>query len=378
MKGKAATEKRVEVTRDGPKAEVRFSGAWRCAASEDLSGVTKELLGAQEVTFQTDDLENWDSGLAVQIKGLLGVLRDRKADVDLSGLPKGMQRLLVLSGQGFALEAKGDGPPKEKRPFFYWVGTWAHGYWKSLVELFAFIGEVSVGGLRMIRGKARFRREDFVTLLEECGAGALPIISMISLVIGVIFAFVGSVQLRLFGAQVYVADIVGIAMAREMGAMMTGIIMAGRTGAAFAAQLGTMQVNEEVDALTTMGMNPVEYLVVPRMAALLLMMPLLCVYAIFLGITGGMIIGVVVLDISMPQYLAQTQAAVDLVQFIHGITKSGVYGVIIAVAGCYHGMRCGRSASAVGEATTKAVVSSIVAIILADGAIAVMTSIIGV
>ena len=378
MKGKAATEKRVEVTRDGPKAEVRFSGAWRCAASEDLSEVTKELLGAQEVTFQTDDLENWDSGLAVQIKGLLGVLRDRKADVDLSGLPKGMQRLLVLSGQGLALEAKGDGPPKEKRPFFYWVGTWAHGYWKSLVELFAFIGEVSVGGLRMIRGKARFRREDFVTLLEECGAGALPIISMISLVIGVIFAFVGSVQLRLFGAQVYVADIVGIAMAREMGAMMTGIIMAGRTGAAFAAQLGTMQVNEEVDALTTMGMNPVEYLVVPRMAALLLMMPLLCVYAIFLGITGGMIIGVVMLDISMPQYLAQTQAAVDLVQFIHGITKSGVYGVIIAVAGCYHGMRCGRSASAVGEATTKAVVSSIVAIILADGAIAVMTSIIGV
>src|SRR5262249_42661737 len=147
------------------------------------------------------------------------------------------------------------------------------------------------------RGAARFRRSDFLQILQECGGQALPIVSLISFLVGVILAYVGAIQLRTFGAQVYVADLVGIAMTREMGAMMAAIIMAGRTGAAFAAQLGTMQVNEEIDALQTLGIPAMEFLVLPRMLALALMMPLLGLYADLMGILGGAAVGVGLLDI---------------------------------------------------------------------------------
>ena len=156
----------------------------------------------------------------------------------------------------------------------------------------SFLGETSLAFIRLFTGKARFRRVDLVLFIQECGAQALPIVSLISVLVGLILAFVGAVQLRLFGAQIYVADLVGIGMTREMGAMMSAIIMAGRTGAAYAAQLGTMQVNEEIDALETLGLSPVEFLVLPRTLALILMMPLLCLYADFMGILGGGFIGV--------------------------------------------------------------------------------------
>ncbi len=182
----------------------------------------------------------------------------------------------------------------------------------------------------------------------------------------------------MFGAQIYVADMVGIAMTREMGAMMTGIIMAGRTGAAFAAQLGTMQVNEEIDALTTMGISPMEFLVLPRMLALILMMPLLTLYADLVGIIGGAVVGIGMLDISYTQYFNQTQEALNLTHVAAGIFKSVVYGVLIALSGCLQGMRCGRSASAVGKATTSAVVMAIILIIVSDGLFAVISNALGI
>jgi len=173
----------------------------------------------------------------------------------------------------------------------------------------------SLAFLKLLRGKARFRRSDFIMTIQECGVQALPIVSLISLLVGLILAFVGAVQLMMFGAQIYVASLVGIAMVRVMGAIMTGIIMAGRTGAAFAAQLGTMQVNEEIDALTTLGVSPMEFLVLPRMLALGLMMPLLCLYADLMGILGGLIVGVGMLDLSVVEYINQTRASVSLNDF---------------------------------------------------------------
>ena len=184
--------------------------------------------------------------------------------------------------------------------------------------------------------------------------------------------------MALFGAQIYVANLVGIAMAREMGALMTGIIMAGRTGAAFAAQIGTMQVNEEVDALTTMGISPMEFLVLPRMLALIVMMPLLCLYADLMGILGGVFVGVGMMDLNFLQYMEQTRNALNLTQFGIGVVKSVVFGIIIAVSGCLRGIECGRSASAVGDAATSAVVTSITLIIVADGIFAVITNILGI
>ncbi len=187
----------------------------------------------------------------------------------------------------------------------------------------------------------------------------------------------GAIQLKAFGAQIYVADLVGIAMVRVMGAVMAGIIMAGRTGASYAAQLGTMQVNEEIDALQTLGISPMEFLVLPRMLALILMMPLLCVYADVMGILGGLIVGVTMLDLSPTIYLNETRASFQLTNLWIGLFYSAVFGVIIALAGCLRGIQCGRSASAVGEATTSAVVTSIVTIVVATAIITVICSVLG-
>jgi phospholipid/cholesterol/gamma-HCH transport system permease protein len=175
-----------------------------------------------------------------------------------------------------------------------------------------------------------------------------------------------------------VANLVGLGMAREMAPMMAAVIMAGRTGAAFAAQLGTMQVNEEIDALVTMGISPIDYLVLPRMMALVLMMPLLCLYANLMGIAGGFVVGVGMLELPFKQYLVQTQNAVALNHFMVGIVKSAIFGIIVALAGCLRGIQSGRSATAVGEAATSAVVTGIVHIVVADAVITVLCDLIGV
>lgn len=225
---------------------------------------------------------------------------------------------------------------------------------------------------KLLRGQARFRPVELLLLIQECGAQALPIVTLISFLVGAILAFIGAVQLAMFGAQIYVANLVGMAMTLEMGAMMTAIIMAGRTGAAFAAQLGTMTVNEEIDALTTLGLSPMEFLVVPRLLALVTMMPLLTLYADLMGILGGGLIGVAVLQISPVEYFQQTRAALTLSACAQGLIKGGVYGLLVALAGCLRGMQCGRSAAAVGQATTSAVVTSIVCIILASALLTVI------
>jgi phospholipid/cholesterol/gamma-HCH transport system permease protein len=206
----------------------------------------------------------------------------------------------------------------------------------------------------------------------------VPIVSLISFLIGLILAFVGVLELALFGAEVYVADLVGIAMVREMGAIMTGIIMAGRTGAAYAAQLGTMQVNEEIDALETLAIPPMEFLVLPRMLALTLMMPFLVLYAGLMGILGGALVAVGMYDINIIVYLDRTKAAIGLNDLFIGLFMGVVFGILVALSGCLRGMQCGRSASAVGDAATSAVVTGIVAIIIATALITVVCSILGI
>ena len=181
-----------------------------------------------------------------------------------------------------------------------------------------------------------------------------------------ILAFVGAVLLQAFGAQLYIANLVAIGMTREMGALMTAVIMAGRTGAAYAAELGSMKVNEEIDALKTFGFPPLEFLVLPRVLALLVRMPLLCVYADALGILGGMAVGVALFDISATLYLKQSLEMLSLTDSLLGVFKSLVFGVLIGMIGCHYGLACGRNAAAVGQATTRAVVSIIVALVVSD------------
>jgi phospholipid/cholesterol/gamma-HCH transport system permease protein len=208
--------------------------------------------------------------------------------------------------------------------------------------------------------------------MRQCGPQALGIVALINFLVGMILAFVGAIQLEQFGASIFVADLVAVASVREMGCIMTGIILCGRTGAAFAAQLGTMKVNEEIDAFRTFGISPVEFLVLPRVVALVLMMPLLCVFADAIAILGGYAVSVNLLDITSVQYLSRTLEAVTPASFLLGVGKGGVFGVLVALTGCLRGMQCGANAAAVGLATTSAVVSGITAIIAADGVFAVL------
>lgn len=192
-----------------------------------------------------------------------------------------------------------------------------------------------------------------------------------------ILAYIGALQLERFGAQIYIADLVGIAMVREIGSLMTAIIMAGRTGAAYAAELGTMQVNEEIDAFKTLGISPMDYLVMPRLLALVLMMPLLSLYAGLVGILAGIIVSVNVFDLSVYEYYQQTLRALNFTHFAVGMMKGTLYGVLIALAGCLRGIQCGRSAQAVGQATTSAVVTGIITVVIAASVTTVILQMMG-
>lgn len=322
--------------------------------------------------FETESVTGWDSGLLSFVMNVRKICAGKDIEIDIGGLPGGVKSLIELATA--VPERKGSRKVGVRETFLEKVGTGWLDLTQSGGDIVEFLGEAVLSFGRFLVGKARFRRSDFVLVLQECGSQALPIVSLISILVGLILAFVGAVQLEQFGAQIFVANLVGIATAREMGAMMTAIIMSGRTGAAFAAQLGTMQVNEEIDALKTLGFSPMDFLVLPRMMALILMMPLLTLYACLLGMTGGFVVGVGMLDLSVTQYIDQTIKALSLTDFAVGLFKSSIFGILIAISGCLKGIQCGRSASAVGDAATSAVVMSIVLIIVADGIFAVITN----
>jgi len=359
---------------------VRLSGTWQIG--EDLpqaQGLLEQIeseAGLQRIAFDTQDLKGWDSGLLTFVLKVIDQLRTRDIVSEKEGLPEGVQRLLALAT---AVPEKKDAGQREKRPSFLdKVGTEAVRFVSSTGELIGFVGEAWLATVKVFVGKASFRPADMALFLQQSGAEALPIVSLISLLVGLILAFVGMIQLRLFGAEVYVADLVSVAMVREMGAIMTGIIMAGRTGAAYAAQLGTMQVNEEIDALHTLGVKPIEFLVLPRMLALTLMVPLLCMYANLMGVLGGWIVAVPLYGIGSTTYVNRVMAAVGLNDLFIGLFMGLVFGILVALSGCLRGMQCGRSASAVGDAATSAVVTGIVAIILATAIITVLCDVVGI
>ncbi|MBI3799235.1 MAG: ABC transporter permease, partial [Deltaproteobacteria bacterium] len=324
----------------------------------------------QRLVFDTAGVAEWDSRFLTFLLAIDKLCRQKNVEIDHAGLPKGVQGLLRLATA--VPERSGARREAVKESRLVRIGKATQANIQAVPDVLDFLGQAVIAFARLLRGKARFRRADLALILQECGAQALPIVSLISFLVGLILAFIGAVQLRQFGAQIYVANLVGIAMAREMGAMMTGIVMAGRTGAAFAAQLGTMMVNEEIDALSTTGLPPMEFLVLPRMLALMLMVPLLCLYADLVGILGGAVIGVSMLDLGIVQYYNQTQAALSLTTFVLGLIKASVFGVVVALAGCLRGMQSGRSAAAVGEAATSAVVTGIVWIIVTDALLTVI------
>ncbi len=367
------TPARWRLDREGGTALLSLSGDWVEAADiPDGASVAARLSGGA-VVVSGAQVGRWGSVLPAFLLGLALACARAGRTVQFRDLPDGVQSLLSMARtEDRPVPVV---PPRMMRARF---ADWTRGQGRGIVRVATMLGMVVLAAMAAFRPHPRTRRADFTAALVQVGAAALPIVSVVNILVGGILAFVGVVQLQQFGAQVYLADLVGIAMAREMAVIMTAIVMAGRTGAAFAAHLATMQGNEEIDALETLGIPPVDHLVLPRVAALVLMMPVLYLYACFVGMLGGMAVGVMSSDLTVLGYLEETRHAIAARHFVIGAIKSVLFGALVGMVGCYVGLRAGRSAADVGQAATSAVVVGIVGIIVLDAIFALCTNALGI
>ena len=351
------------------RASLALCGDWiQVNRSRAFSELRDDLRASGATTLIVDGsaIGAWDSILMAFLLQCYNYCREEKIEFEAQNFPSSVHQLLKV-----ATAVDTHHRPEEPTPSL-WQSIISADVLNKLTrassESLGFVGEISIALGRLVLGKANTRMSDFRSFCYQAGPDAFAIISLTSILVGMILAYLGAVQLQQFGAEIYVADLVVIGMLREMGALMTAIIMAGRTGAAYAAQLGTMQTNEEIDAITTMGISPIEFLVLPRMLALIAVMPLLTIYADILGILGG---GIVAsgLGITPLQYIKEAETAVSATHIGVGMFKSLVFATLIAIAGCRSGINSGRSSAAVGQAATEAVVTAIVYLIVADAAI---------
>jgi phospholipid/cholesterol/gamma-HCH transport system permease protein len=375
-----AGDRKVTVSEDGARAlRVRISGTWLVRDGISLDDDLRPWLSGRavsRVSFDARAVARWDSALVTFVADVAERLEGMGVTTDFAGLPDGAQRLLALTGK--RPERRGHAPAADRPSRFVRVGEAALDRARRAWSDVALVGDVTSSVARLATGRARTRAVDVVAEMFEAGARALPIVTLTSALLGAIMAFVGAVSLRPFGAGIYVANVVAIAMLRELGAVMTAIVMAGRTGSAYAASIATMKLTQELDALETMGVGAIDFLILPRMLALSLMQPLLCVYADFVSIAGGGVVAASMLEISPALYLNQTRAAATLTTFFIGVAKSAVFGTVVAFLGCRAGVRTGRSAAGVGRAATTAMVDAIVVIIAVDGAFAVIFQVLGI
>jgi phospholipid/cholesterol/gamma-HCH transport system permease protein len=347
-------------------AELTFDGDWLleqpCPSAKDVLSA----VGQQPPTLRiiAGDSLRWDSQLMSRLYQLQQHRGSEQA-LDLTAMPAGVQQLMQV-----AMAVKPVPANQQPSRRIDWLAS-AKVVKQELIDFTAFVGEVTLAVGRLIKGQANTRLSDLMLFIQQAGPNAIGIVTLVSLLVGMILAYLGLVQLKMFGAEIYVANLVTIGMVREMGALMTAVIMAGRTGAAYAAQLGTMQANEEVDAITTLGINPMEFLVLPRLFALMLMMPLMCLYADAIGLIGGALVATG-MDITFNQYIAQSREAIVMGDVFTGVFKAFVFAILIAIAGCKAGIQSGRNSAAVGEATTKAVVTATVYLVIADAGLNIL------
>jgi len=337
-----------------------------------------EAVGTRTLMLDTSSLGQWDSALIAFLTMLRDSARKRRirpVEIDESGLPHAARRLLALAAAGTGEVA---GTAVARRSFMTRVGEAYFDAWTNTVAIVALVGETALVGAGAFARRARTRGVDVFQLMREAGAGALAIVAIVNGLVGAILAFIGAVQFQRFGAGIYVANLVGIAVVREMAALATAIVMAGRTGGAYAAHLATMRGSEEIDALNAVGIPVFDFLVLPRIIALVSMMPLLYLYSCAVGLLGGFLVSLATLDITAVIFLQQLRGAVDGAQFAIGLAKSIAFGAFVALAGCHIGLTAGRSAEDVGRAATSAVVAGIVGVISVDAVFAVCTNVLGI
>jgi phospholipid/cholesterol/gamma-HCH transport system permease protein len=365
---------RATATWAGDRAEVTLGGTWQIT---DPRPNWREVLGTAtpgRVTLRAEGLERWDTSLLLFLFEIQQWCRATGAHCDIEPLPAKIRTLL---GQ-MVVAHETSVPFDRSANFVTTVGLATQDTMAKARAISHFVGECSLAAARLARNPVKFRWRDCVAEMQACGAMALPIVSLVSLLVGVTLAYTGAIVLRQYGGDIYIADLIGLAMVREMGAVMTGVVLAGRTGAAFAATLGNMKANEEIDALETLGISAVQFLVLPRIVALGVMMPFLSLYANALGILGGMIVAYGLLSIPPTAFWVEMLTIVDLSDIMSGLIKGLTFGIIIGLAGCLRGLQAERSAAGVGRAATSAVVTALLLMIIADAIYAVLFNALGI
>lgn len=358
---------------DGNVLEVELGGSWRITERRpdwiDLVSHHRPTM----VRLHVDAVERWDSSLLLFLFEIGEWCRANQVTCDTTVLPPRVQTLLTQLAASHATSV----PQDRSVNFLAVVGNATMELSRKTQDFVQFFGECVLGAVKLLKRPDKFRWRDCLEEMQQCGAMALPIVSLIAFLVGVTLAYIGALVLRQYGGDIYVADLIGMAMVREMGAVMTAVVLAGRTGAAFAAQLGNMKANEEIDALETLGISPVQFLVMPRLIALGVMMPLLALYANALGILGGMAVSAGVLNIPPPAYWVEMGTIVTLRDVAAGFIKAVAFGGIVGLSGCLRGLQAERSAAGVGRAATSAVVTSILLLVVADAIFAVVFNVIG-
>ncbi len=343
---------------------------------DELERQFKQNSDIKQVTIAMEDVTQWNSALLTSILSLKKLCVQFQVSLDSSQLPDEMIRLIALSSK--VPKRNVDDHIAKNTSFLHNVGSNVITAIKDVGDVIAFISNATAAFFRMLKGQSVYRSSDTWLVIQQTGAEAMPIVSLLNFLVGAILGYIGAMQLEKFGAEIFIGDMVGVAMTREIAAIITAIIMAGRSGAAFAAQLGTMKVNEEIDALRSMGISPMEFLVLPRMIGMMLMMPLLAIYANFMGVFGGALVAYGMLNITLEQYLSVVIKSVTLNDVGAGIFMSMVFGGIVAVVGCQKGMSCGKTAEAVGSSTTSAVVTSTVIIFVSAAILTVIYGALGI
>ncbi|HRI51435.1 MAG TPA: MlaE family lipid ABC transporter permease subunit [Pseudomonadota bacterium] len=358
----------MELGTDGPeeltlRLKGRLSLAEAAALWTELNDHIRPITRGQTLNFDMSGVEIVDGGAMALLVQLRSDLHRRGAAAEFLGASPPVQEIIHLYRGDVAV-----GPRKRRRALgtLAQIGNATIEFFAEIRLVLAFFGLMLISALRVLRRPRTANWRELLPTMERTGADAVPIVVLINFLVGFVMAFQGAVQLKQFGANIFVADLVGLSIARELGPLMTAIIICGRSGAAFAAELGTMTVSEEIDALRTMGFGPMRFLVLPRALALMAVAPLLTLIADVVGMVGGLFVGIASLDLTVVGYFNETQKALTVWDVFSGIIKSVVFALVIALIACQQGLATAGGAEGVGRRTTSAVVATLFALILVD------------
>ena len=349
-----------------------LSGNWTITSNVDLTDVNdcwhsffEQSPSVKKIVFKVSEPIKWDSRLVAFLFCKKKFVTERNICCQFE-LPSDLERLFNINPAPGDL-GKSDISLKNSIDFL--------AFFRTFQQVTNFLGAWVISLFSLLILRSQLRLKDIILICKDCGSSALPIVTLLSFLTGLTMAFVGSVQLEKFNARIYIADLVALAMVREMGALMVGIIMAGRTGAAFAAEIGNMKLNEELDSLRTFAISPLEFLVLPRTLALVAMVPMLTIYADIVGMLGGLTVGTLVMDFSPSHYIEQTQSAIrDMWEVYSGLVKSVFFGLVIGLVGCYKGLHTGNTSLALGKSVTSSVVTSVTFIVIFDALFEILFS----